>query len=265
MTTGTDSAHDHDGTEKTGGRATPDDIRREIMEQQRIAEAWFDDPSSDVYRLLWQVCGAWETVIEEVRFFHYVLDENPPTEPPFPHPDGENVARDLRRIARKLNLRLPSNTIWTDECKRAKSMRDDLGHMLHFTAVTGDRPNQAVEVLRVPYKEPDEMTTDGNWARHNRKKVTITQADARDVLAGLKFVKTSIFALRKFGVEFNIWPDTEDIEYVLRIMPWWLNDWGQPGDPGWTVPTMRQLRVVPQAEYIEALPESQQPEDWPRA
>lgn len=256
----------------------PGEIRRQIMAQQRAAEELFV-PSPIIERLLWQVCGAWETVIEEVRFFHYVLDEDPPTEPPFPTPDGGRVAKDMRGFARRLNLRLPSNTIWTDECKRAKAMRDDLGHMLHFRSTSGETPDQVVTVLRVPYKESDEMsvstahvgrwdherktmtiTGSGGWARHNRKTVTITERDARDVLAGLKYVKDSIFALRKFGMEFAIWPDGKSIDDVLRIMPWWLEEWGQPGEPGWSVPTMSQLRVRPQPEFIESLPPSQRPQ-----
>lgn len=261
MTTGTHGSSDLPAPEPVAARKSPDEVRRQIEESQRVAEGWFDEPSTDIYRLLWQVCGAWETVIEEVRFFHYVLKEDPPTDPPFVHPDGEHVARDLRRIMRKLNLRLPSDTEWTDECKRAKSMRDDLGHMLHFTSISGETPNQVVTVLRVPYREPDEMSTDGAWARHDRKTVTITEGEAREVLAGLKYVKASIFALRKFGMEFNTWPDTKDIEFVLRILPWWLDDWGpRLGESGWSVPTMRQLRVIPQAEYIESLPESQRPQ-----
>lgn len=254
-------------------------MRRQIEESQRVAEEWFDEPSTDVYRLLWQVCGAWETVIEEVRFFQYVIAENPPTEPPFVYPDGGTVAKDLRRIARWLNLRLPSETEWTTECKRAKAMRDDLGHMLHFRSVTGESPNQVVTLLRVPFWEPDEMRVEKGsvgrwdhesqtyvperetgWAFHNRKTVTITEAEAREVLAGLRYVKACIFALRKFGMQFAVWGDSKDIEYVLRILPWWLDDWGpRPGEDGWTVPTMRQLREIPQHEYIESLPESQRP------
>lgn len=271
-----------DQTPDTGDDAASrlDDARRRIEENQRIAEQWFDEPSTDIYRLLWQVCGAWETVIEEVRFFHYVLAEDPPTDPPFVYPDGENVARDLRRITRKLNLRLPSDTEWTDECKRAKAMRDDLGHMLHFKSVTGETPNQTVTLLRVPYREPDEMRVEKGsvgrwdresqtyvperetgWAFHNRKTVTITEGEACEVLAGLRYVKACIFALRKFGMQFAVWGDTKDIGYVLGILPWWLDDWGpRPGENGWTVPTMRQLRAIPQHEYIQSLPESQRPQ-----
>ncbi|QKT13236.1 hypothetical protein [Rhodococcus sp. W8901] len=155
--------------------ATMEEGLRQIEANHRAAERLFV-PSLVVERLLWQVCGAWETVIEEVRFFHYALAEEPPTEPPFVHPDGENVARDMRRLARKLNLRLPANTMWTAECKRAKEMRDNLGHMLHFKSITGTTPDQTVTLLRVPFREPDEMSTDGGWAQHNRVTVTIDGA-----------------------------------------------------------------------------------------
>ncbi|MGV9858530.1 hypothetical protein ACWDTD_07740 [Gordonia sp. NPDC003425] len=241
----------------------PDAIWRHVQANEHAAARLFW-PSPIIERLLWQVCGAWETVIEEVRFFHYALKEEPPTKPPFVYPDGENVARDLRRIAAKLNLRLPSDTIWTDECKRAKSMRDDLGHMLHFTDISGETPNQSVTIRRVPYREPDEMRVDSGWAMHRRKTVTITEPQAREVLAGLKCVNDSIFALRKFGGEFASWSDDETIYEVLGLLRWWLDDWGPaPGQPGWTVPTMRQLRIVPQTEYFETLPEEQRPTDFP--
>ncbi|MDL9947766.1 hypothetical protein QSJ19_19720 [Gordonia sp. ABSL11-1] len=238
----------------------PDAIWRQVQANERAAARLFW-PSPIIERLLWQVCGAWETVIEEVRFFRYVIEENPPTEPPFVYPDGDNVARDLRRIARWLNIRLPSETEWTAECKRAKAMRDDLGHMLHFTSISGETPNQSVTIRRVPYREPDEMRIDSGWAMHNRKTVTITEAEAGEVLAGLKYVNDSIFALRKFGMEFSTDPDNDGIRDVLGILPWWLDDWGpRPGEEGWTVPTMRQLRVLPQHDYIETLPESQRPQ-----
>ncbi|MBF6335874.1 hypothetical protein IU450_08245 [Nocardia abscessus] len=237
-----------------------DEVRKTIEANQRAADRlWV--PSSVIERLLWQVCGAWETVIEQVRFFHYVLHENPPIEPPFPHPDGENVARDMRRIAKKTNLRLPGNTIWTEECKRAKAMRDNLGHMLHFKSIDGTTPDQSVTLLRVPYREPDEMSTSNGWARHNRVTVTITEQEAREVLAGLSYVNDCIFALRKFGIEFATWPDGRSTDSVLGLVQWWLDDWGPtPGEDGWTAPTMRQLRIRSKAEFDASLPPHMRPE-----
>ncbi|MFJ1455182.1 hypothetical protein [Nocardia sp. N2S4-5] len=258
MTSEGDDARD-DGS-GTSPRLTADEIRRQIRANQQAEERLFV-PSPIIDRLLWQVCGAWETVIEQVRFFHYVLAEDPPTDPPFVHPDGENVARDMRRIARKVNLRLPSDSEWTAECKRAKAMRDDLGHMLHFKSIDGSTPNQSVTLLRVPYREPDEMTVRDGWAWHNRRTITITERDAREVLAGLSYVNDCIFALRKFGVEFAVWPDNRSIEIVLRIMPWWLDEWGaKPGEDGWACPTMRQVRVRPKAEFDASLPPGMRPE-----
>ncbi|MBF6150267.1 hypothetical protein [Nocardia nova] len=237
-----------------------DEIRQQILRNQRAEEQLFI-PSPVIEHLLWQVCGAWETVIEQVRFFHYVLKEDPPNEPPFPHPDGDNVARDMRRIAKKINLRLPSDTIWTEECKRAKALRDDLGHMLHFKSIDGDPPDQSVTVLRVPYREPDEMWHSDGWARHRRREVVITAQDARRVLADLSYVKDCIFALRKFGMQFAVWPDSRSVEDAARILPWWLDDWGpRPGEPGWAWPTMRQLRIQPKAEFDASLPEGMRPE-----
>ncbi|MFT4043817.1 MAG: hypothetical protein QM673_11715 [Gordonia sp. (in: high G+C Gram-positive bacteria)] len=158
---------DTDDTAPNNAIPRPADMLRRIEDNQRVADEWLDAPSNDIYRLLWQVCGAWETVIEEVRFFRYVIEENPPTEPPFVHPSGGTVAKDLRRIAKWLNLRLPSETEWSRECKRAKVMRDDLGHMLHFRSVTGESPNQVVTLLRVPFCEPNEMRVEkgsvGRW------------------------------------------------------------------------------------------------------
>lgn len=250
---------------ETNDLASPvdfDEIKKTIDANNAAADRLFV-PSPLIERLLWQVCGAWETVIEEVRFFHYVLDEDPPNEPSFPRPDGENVARDMRRIARKINLVLPNDAMWTAECKRAKTMRDDLGHMLHFRSVDGTTPEQTVTLVRVPYREADEMSTDGpsGWARHNRRTVTITEQDARKVLAGLAWVKESIFGLRKFGMEFATWPDDRSIEDVLSILPWWVDTWGpQPGDEGWTAPTMRQMRIHPKTDFDASLPPDMRPE-----
>lgn len=58
-----------------------DEIHSQIEANRRAAERLFV-PSPVIERLQWQVCGAWETVIEEVRFFHYALAEDPPTDPP---------------------------------------------------------------------------------------------------------------------------------------------------------------------------------------
>lgn len=258
MTT-TDSAEpSEDGTRDL--RRELDEAMRKIEENRKAAERLFI-PSPDITYLLWQVCGAWETVIEEVRFLHYALKEEPPTKPPFVHPDGENVARDMRRIARKLNLRLPNDTIWTEECKRAKKIRDDLGHMLHFKSIEGTTPDQIVTLVRVPFREADEMSTDGGWVRHRRIPVTITEHEARKVLADLSYVKDSLFALRKFGMEFSTWPDDHSTDYVLTLMKWWLDDWGPwPGQEGWTAPTMGQLRIRPKAEFDASLPPSMRPE-----
>ncbi|MFT4043816.1 MAG: hypothetical protein QM673_11710 [Gordonia sp. (in: high G+C Gram-positive bacteria)] len=99
------------------------------------------------------------------------------------------------------------------------------------------------------------------WAFHNRKTVTITESEAREVLAGLQYVNVCIFALRKFGIEFAVYGDSDKIGDVLGIPPWWLDDWGpRPGADGWTVPTMRQLRVIPKHDHIESLPKSQRPQ-----
>jgi hypothetical protein len=240
--------------------AEADEIYRTIEANTKAAKRlWV--PSPVIERLLWQVCGAWETIIEEVRFFHYVLHEDPPTEPPFPHPDGENLARDMRRIARKINLRLPSDTIWTDECKRAKAMSDNLGHMLHFKSIEGKTPDQSVTLLRVPYRALDEMSVSNGWARHNRVTITITEQDARDALAGLSYVNDCIFAFRKFGMDFAVWPDTMSTDDVLPILPWWLDDWGpKPYEEGWAAPTMRQLRNRPKVEFDASLPPHMRPE-----
>lgn len=249
--------HNHDDREPKRG---PDDVRRASQANQRAAENAFI-PSPDLSRLLWQVCGAWETVIEDVRFLQYTLKEAPPTDPPFVHPDGENVARNMRRIAKKINLRLPSDTIWTDQCKRAKTMRDHLGHMLRFTSFEGITPNQSATLLRVAYREADEMSTDSGWATHQRITVTITEQEAREVLADLKYVHDSLFALRKFGVGFATWPDTRSTEPVITLTRWWLDDWGpKPGEVGWTAPTMGQLRIRPKAEFDASLPPSMRPE-----
>ncbi|WP_327114190.1 hypothetical protein OHB12_33755 [Nocardia sp. NBC_01730] len=250
MSTADDPAPDQGGDKPR--LMTSREIRRRIEADQQAEERLFI-PSPPIERLLWQVCGAWETVIEQIRFFRYVLAEDPPTDPPFFYPDGEHVARDMRRIARKINVRLPSDTEWTAECESAKAMRDDLGHMLHFISIEGATPNQTVTLLRVPYREPDEMTQSDGWAQHSRRTVTITEHEARDVLAGLSYVNNCIYALRMFGIEFAVWPDGRSIDSVLEIMPWWLDDWGpEPGEPGWTYPTMRQVRLRPKAEYDAA-------------
>ncbi|OLT32201.1 hypothetical protein BJF84_03560 [Rhodococcus sp. CUA-806] len=237
-----------------------DEVRRTIKADKRAAKQLFV-PSPVFERLLWQVSGAWESAIEEIRFLRYATTETPPTTAPFVHPDGENVARDMRRMAKKLNLVLPNDTIWTDEAKRAKAMRDDLGHMLHFKSMEGITPHQTATILRVAYKEPDEMSTDGWWARHERRTVTITEQDARAVLSGLHYVNRSLFALRQFGMEFATWPDDRSVDFVLPILPWWVDSWGpQPGDAGWTAPTMRQLRIRPKAEFDASLPPAMRPE-----
>ncbi|WP_032406681.1 hypothetical protein [Rhodococcoides fascians] len=239
---------------------TADEVRRTIEANQRAEQLLFV-PSPVFERLLWQVSGAWETAIEEIRFLRYATAETPPTTAPFVHPDGENVARDMRRMAKNLNLVLPNDTMWTDEVKRAKAMRDDLGHMLHFKSMEGVTPNQTATILRVAYKEPDEMSTDGGWARHERRTVTITEQDARAVLAGLQYVNRGLFALRKFGVEFSTWPDDRSVKDVLAILPWWVDAWGsQLRDEGWTAPAMRQLRIRPKAEFDASLPPEMRPE-----
>jgi hypothetical protein len=140
-------------------------------------------------------------------------------------------------------------------------MRDNLGHMLHFKSIEGTSPNQSVTLLRVSYREPDEMRTDAGYAMHRRHEVTITEQDARTMLTELHYVFRSIRALHKFGVEFAIWPDTKSIDDVVELMPWWLDDWGpQPGEEGWTAPTMGQLRIVPKAKFDASLPPHMRPE-----
>ncbi|MBF6161046.1 hypothetical protein [Nocardia cyriacigeorgica] len=253
----------------------PNEVYNRIMANKKVEEQWWV-PSPDIYLLLWQVCGAWETVVEHVRGLKYALKETPPTEAPFVWPDSKKVASDMRRLAKDVNLRLPSNTFWNEECDRARTMRDNLGHMLHFRSVEGQPPNQVVTVLRVPYFEPDEMSVRGNEpielkpgekdnrmkvAVHNRVTVTITAQDAREVLAGLEYVHSCIFAIRKFGIEFATWPDGRSTESVLELMRWWLDDWGpKPGEDGWAAPTMGQLRIRPKAEFDASLPEGNRPE-----
>ncbi|MFD6677664.1 hypothetical protein ACFWDA_25305 [Rhodococcus zopfii] len=261
MTTTDDTTPD-EGESTRDLDAELDEGMRRIEENERAKERLFI-PSPDITYLLWQVCGAWETVIEEVRFLHYTLSEEPPTVAPFVYPDGENVAKDMRKIARKVNLRLPSDTIWSAECKRAKEMRDHLGHMLHFKSIKGTSPDQTVELSRVPYRQPDEMSTDGGWARHLRITITITEQEAREVLADLRYVNDSLFALRKFGMEFNTWADSHSIDSVMRLLTWWVDDWGpepQHGDTDWVRPTMGQLRIRPKAEFDASLPPSMRPE-----
>ncbi|MGY1870710.1 hypothetical protein [Nocardia gipuzkoensis] len=116
-----------------------DEVRKTIEANQRAADRlWV--PSSVIERLLWQVCGAWETVIEQVRFFHYVLHENPPIEPPFPHPDGENVARDMRRIAKKTNFGCPATPSGQKSASVPRQCATTLVTCCTSNPLTGRRP-----------------------------------------------------------------------------------------------------------------------------
>lgn len=201
-----------------------DAIYNHIEENQRIAKAAFY-PSQVIERTMLQVMGGWEHVVEEVRFLKYVIQDIPekPT-----MPDYDNPARDMRRLCRTLKLRVP-DTFWTAECKAIQQMRNDLGHMLHITAVEGDAPNRSVTFLRVPYRQPDEMTMVEGWARHGRIKVTQTEQQLIEALTNLRWLRDSCFAIRKFGMEFGDWADDRSIESVAGILPWWLPEWGEPG------------------------------------
>ncbi|WP_135042104.1 hypothetical protein [Rhodococcus sp. 1R11] len=239
---------------------TANEVRRTIEANERAAQLLFV-PSPVFERLLWQVSGAWETAIEEVRFLRYATAETQPTAAPFFHPDGDNVARDMRRICKTLNLALPDDAMWTAECRRAKEMRDNLGHMLHIKSITGVTPDQTATILRVAFREPDEMSTDSGWARHERRAVTITEAEAREVLEDLKYVNKSLFYIRKFGMEFSHWPDGRSIDSVLSLLQWWDDSWGpKPGNTGWTAPSMRQLRIRPKTEFDASLPPEIRPQ-----
>ena len=234
-------------------------LRKIEANERAAADLWV--PSPMIEHLLWQVCGAWETVVEKVRLFNYSLEETPPTTAPFVSPEGGTVARDMRRIARRVNLRLPGNSMWTDECERAKTMRDHLGHMLHFKSIDGTAPNQVVTLSRVPFREPDEMSTSGGMAMHRRIEITITAEDARGVLDDLSDVDKCIGALHKFGVQFNTRPDTWRIGAAADLLPWWLSDWGPiPDAPGYVEPTMRKLRIQPKADFDASLPPGLHPE-----
>lgn len=252
-----------------------DEVWKTIEANQRAKDSLWK-PSPVIEHLLWQVCGAWETVVEQVRGLKYSLKEIPPTKVPFVYPKSDEVAHDMRGIAEDVNLRLPSNAIWTEECERAKTMRDHLGHMLHFKSIDGKAPNQSVTVARVPWHAPDEMSIVGEeerdfepgevdmrmkLAKHRRIEVTVTAEDARAVLKDLKYVYDCARALEKFGVQFNTWPDTKSLGEAVKLLPWWMDDWGpKPGEDGWSAPTMRLLRIAPKAEFDASLPESVRPE-----
>ncbi|MGW4716618.1 hypothetical protein [Nocardia sp. NPDC004260] len=105
------------------------------------------------------------------------------------------------------------------------------------------------------------MSHSGGRAGHNRCTVTSTEPEAREVLAGLDYVHDCIFALRKFGMQFATWPDSRSIESVLSLMRWWVDDWGpEPGQPGWSCPTIGQIRIRPKAEFDASLPPGMRPE-----
>ncbi|MBY6675324.1 hypothetical protein HQ314_00140 [Rhodococcus sp. BP-332] len=238
-----------------------DEIRRKIEANERAADNLFV-PSPTIERLLWQVVGGCETVVQETRALLYVNERVPSVGPDFTTVDPVKLPSKIRAAARQVNMRLPSKEIWTPEWKRAIAMRHDLAHMLHIAATEGTTPEQAVTIVRTAYKAPDEMTTDPTGlTRHRRVTVTITEREARVALEGLAFIHRCIDGLHRFGIRFATWQDDRSIESVLHVLPWWLSDWGpHPGESGWTAPTMRQLRIRPKAEFDASLPPDMRPE-----
>ncbi|WP_280244255.1 hypothetical protein [Nocardia abscessus] len=203
---------------------TFDQIHKQIEENKRVeAEAF--QPTEVLELLMLRVLGCWEHVVEDVRFFKYVVGEDPDA---VVFPDAENVAKDMRRIARKLNLRLPEG-YWTKECDEVRQIRNDLGHMLHIVSIEGEAPHRSVTFRRVPYRQPDEMTMDQNWAKHRRITVTQTEQQLIQAIHTLRWLKESVFALRKFGMEFSHWPNEKPLDITISLLQWWLPEWGEPG------------------------------------
>ncbi|MGW5514621.1 hypothetical protein [Nocardia africana] len=202
----------------------PDAIRRQIEENQRLEEEAFE-PTDVLELLMLRVLGCWEHVVEDVRFLNYVVKDEPKA---VIYPNAKDVAKDMRRNGRKLNLRLPED-IWTADCDKVREIRNDLGHMLHILSVEGESPNRVITFRRVPYMTPDEMTMDDNWARHGRIKVTQTEQQLRDALKTMRHLKDSVFALRKFGIEFNHWPNTRPLGTTVRLLKWWMPEWDELG------------------------------------
>lgn len=252
-----------------------DEVSSQIEANQRARdELW--EPSPNIEHLLWQVCGAWETVVEQVRGLKYSLCQRPPTEPPFIRPQAARVHKDMRKLAKAVNLRLPNDSNWAEECERARAIRNHLGHMLHFKAIEGEPPDQVVRLSRVPYFEPDELSIHGEEeqdlepgeddnrmevAAHKRIEVTITADEARVVLADLKRVYNCIRAIERFGIQFNTWPDSKPVGDALDLLPWWCAEWGpERGEDGWSMPAMRDLRRVPKVDFDASLPEKMRPQ-----
>lgn len=249
-----------------------DEVLRTIKANQRAAEELWE-PSPIIDHLLWQVCGGWETLVELVRGLKYTLLETPP---PFVNPAAKSVHKDMRKLAREVNLRLPSDTIWTTECDRARTMRHNLGHMLHFKSIDRKPPNPSVTLARVAYGDSDEMSVRGEEERnfepgeadmrmkfsaHRRIEVTITADEARAVLKDIEDVHRCARAIYVFGIERRHWPDTKPLGQAAYQLPWWCEEWGpRPGDGGWKMPTMRQVRIVPKAEFDASLSEGTRPE-----
>lgn len=216
-----------------------DAIYNEIRRTTRVREEWLSVPSPVIERLMWQVAGGWEQVAEEVRFFNYLVKDEPDA---IVLANRDKVAKDMRRIARRFGLRIPEG--WTEKCKSVQEIRNNLGHMLYIVSIDGEAPNRSVSFRRVPYLEPGEMKTEGGWISHNRVLTTYTERELVQALADLRWLKDCLFALRKFGHEFADWRDDRSITQVSRILPWWLPEWGEPGSRELF---MRDLRVQPNA------------------
>ncbi|WP_124390525.1 hypothetical protein [Rhodococcus wratislaviensis] len=212
----------------------PDEIRRQIQYNERVRHAALL-PSPMIERLVLQIIGGWSTLVEEVRFLRYNVANDPDGKEP--HPNADNLHRNIRKLGLLANLRLPGDNV-TAACQFVRQMRNDLAHMLYIDSITGDEPNRRLAFLR-----SGEMSYSGNgWVQHERKRVEVTEEDLRKALSEIKWLMDCCFAIRKVGWGISRYEEDEPIDFLHRLLPWWFEEWGDAACRGPL--TLREIRAI---------------------
>ncbi|PEH77283.1 hypothetical protein CRM89_15915 [Nocardia sp. FDAARGOS_372] len=193
-------------------------------------------PSGSMEAQAWKVMGAWQALIEEVRFMRF-QDNGHERAEEVVHPNADQMPKMLRRLARVRGVRWPSDAV-SRICLETRELRNDLSHMVYIDTVSGAEPDRTMSFWRV-----GEMTfRDEVWSQQGRYRIEVTEQQLSDAIEGVHWIIMCCRMLSYLGDifrEFSMSDDHPLAKHIVRELPWWFEEWG---DPATAVLSVGQVR-----------------------
>jgi hypothetical protein len=221
----------------------------EALSAARLRQERAFIPSTDMFALVLQVLGGWEQLKAAVNMYRF-LDAGPEAD----WPGQKDLPGAMNNLVKKYGIRWPHDR-FANAVDHANKLRQRLAHFLYFSAIVGDEPPDRTFYFTALGSDGESFKEmgvalglewrDEEWARQNRREVSITEQELRETLAELKWLIDCCRGLvRIHGLlsnEDTNLPDDKVIDASMWQVNWWLPEWGNRETTQLTVGHLRRL------------------------